>query len=55
MFGIFAVVLFAISFILYAAHADTSIPWTWQGFAILGLLFLALHSVFSWHPWRQTP
>lgn len=52
MAGIVALVCFVVAFILYAAHAATSAPWTFTGFALLGLAFLALAGVWSWTPRR---
>jgi multisubunit Na+/H+ antiporter MnhB subunit len=48
MAGIAAIVLFAISFIMYAVKSTSGVPWTPTGFAILGLLALAVHVAWGW-------
>lgn len=55
MFGWLSSLFFAIAFILYAAKADTNVPWTPMGFTILGLLCLALHVAFWWYPVGRRP
>lgn len=48
--ALISVFLFLISFVLYWAGKGTA-PLDWQGFAILGLIFLALHQVWAvWPP-----
>jgi hypothetical protein len=52
MFGIAAVVMFAIALILHIAggghgHLDVTT------FTLLGLLFLAVHLMWPWTPWRR--
>lgn len=43
MFGILAIVAFAVSFIFHGAGFHGS-PWVgWQSFMLLGLILLALH------------
>jgi hypothetical protein len=45
VFGILAVVAFAIAFVFHGA-GFTGSPWVgWQSFMILGLVFLALHQL----------
>lgn len=53
MAGIAAVLMFAIAFVLYAVKAHPSVPWTPEGFALLGLALLAVHSVWPWYAWRR--
>lgn len=57
MFGFLSALFFAIAFILYASKSGTSVPWTPEGFQILGLLCLALHVAWPWWPsgWRRPP
>ncbi len=53
MFGVISAILFGVAFILYWAGSGGHVPFTWQGLSVLGLLCLALHSVFgSWWPHR---
>jgi hypothetical protein len=55
--GFLSALFFGVAFILYAAKAGTSLPWTPAGFGYLGLLFLALHASWPWYPsgWRRPP
>lgn len=53
MFGVISAILLGVAFLLYWAGSGGHVPFTWQGLTVLGLLFLALHSVFgSWWPHR---
>jgi len=52
MFGIAAVVFFAIAFILHwggGGHTPFDVP----GFELLGLLCLGIHLLWPWTPWRH--
>lgn len=55
MFGFLSALFFAVAFLLYAAKAAMPVPWTPSGFQILGLLCLALFTVWPWYPsgWRH--
>ena len=53
MAGIASIVFFAVAFVLYAAKSGGSVPWTPEGFSILGLLALAIHLVWPVYPWRH--
>jgi cytochrome b len=48
MAGILAVVFFLVAFILYLAKSKTGIPWTTEGFVLLGLIALAVHLAWGW-------
>ena len=54
MAAVVAVIFFAVAFIFYAAKSGGTVPWTWQGFALLGLIAVAVHFVWSWWgTWRR--
>lgn len=55
MAGVLAVVFFLVAFILYIAKATTGIPWTVQGFTLLGLIALAVHLAWGWWGSRSRP
>lgn len=53
MLGVISAILFGVAFILYWTGSGGHVPLTWQGLSLLGLVFLALYSVFgSWWPHR---
>jgi hypothetical protein len=56
MFGIAAIVSFALSLILWLAgsHINGGVFLTWQTFTIAGLLLLAVHVVVPGWPRRGT-
>jgi hypothetical protein len=53
MFGIAAIVAFAIALILWLASVANGVLLTWQTFALIGLLCLSVHLVRPWWPSRQ--
>jgi hypothetical protein len=53
MFGIAAVVSFALALILWLASVDKGVFLTVTTFTLIGLLCLALHVVTGWWPNRR--
>jgi uncharacterized membrane-anchored protein len=53
MFGIAAVVAFAVGLILWLAGGGSHALW-WLTFTLVGALCVALHLLGVW-PWRRTP
>ena len=54
MFGIAAIVAFAVALILQLASVGKGVFLTVATFTILGLLLLAVHLVTGWWPARRT-
>lgn len=54
MFGIAAIIAFAVALILQLASVSKGVLLTPSTFVILGLLCLAVHIVTGWAPWRRT-
>lgn len=53
MFGIAAIVAFAVALILQLASVSKGAVLTAATFVILGLLLLAVHMVTGWAPWQR--
>jgi hypothetical protein len=53
MFGITAIVAFAVALILQLASVSKGTVLTVDTFALIGLLCLAAHVVTGWTPWRH--
>lgn len=45
---VLALVFFLVAFILYIAKATTGIPWTVEGFTLLGFIALTIHLAWGW-------
>jgi len=52
LFGIAAVVFFAISLILHLGTGGSG-HWDYVTFALLGLVCLAVHLLWPWTPWHR--
>jgi len=55
MFGIAAVVAFAVALILHLASVDRGVLLNPGAFTIIGLLCLAVHLVWPYTPWHRPP
>jgi len=55
MFGIAAVVAFAVALILQLASVSKGVFLTVATFTLIGLLCLAVHLVWPYTPWRRPP
>jgi hypothetical protein len=54
MFGIAAIVAFAVALILQLASVSKGVFLAVTTFVIIGLLCLAVHVVTGWLPWKRT-
>jgi hypothetical protein len=54
MFGIAAIVAFAVALILQLASVSKGVFLTVTTFELIGLLCLAVHVVTGWLPWKRS-
>jgi hypothetical protein len=54
MFGIAAIVAFAVALILQLASVSKGSVLTVETFTLIGLLLLAVHLVTGWAPWHRS-